>query len=192
MIRTVTYAGALASTNAIVTSHATSASPLTLSGAGLNGSIGAALNLLPRTVTITTTSHAGSYVDGSHVVVTGTDLNGATVSETLAIVGTDGGQTLVGVQGFISFTSIAMDAQADTSGAFTVGVRDVVFTGGPRPATIRVATTGNIKLGYADYSDVIKSLVVGEHVPCTPNKLYGDSSTTAQDITVFLSSFPVK
>lgn len=113
---------AVASTvNAIVTTHASSASILTLSGAGLNGTIGAGTMTPPRHVTIVLNSNANW--DATNVVVTGVDERGETISETLAIPDT-GGATLTTVAFFKSVTSIVFDAQSGTGGSFTVGISD--------------------------------------------------------------------
>lgn len=185
-MKTVSYSAALASANAIKTSIATVAAPVTYSGGGLNGAIGAAANALPRTITVTAAAHAASYVAGSTITITGTDSQGTVQSEVLTLVGTDGTETLVTTHGFRTVTSVAIAAQADTLGAFTVGVRDVVF-GPDKPFAIRATAAGDLKLGYAGgtVTDTIPALAAKETVQVSPDKIYGDSSTTVVGMTVF-------
>ncbi len=185
-MRTVTYA-ALAVANAIVTSLASTTGIQTLTGAGLTGAIGAARMPLPRTLTVTLSTHAAAYVAASTVVITGLDCDGLIISETFTIVGTGGGVTIVGTEAFIKVTSVVIAAQATALGAFTVGVRDVVCNPLTLPEGFRVGGAGNLKLGYPDgTTDTLTSLAVNTTIPCNPSIVYGDTDTTATLITLFV------
>jgi hypothetical protein len=181
--RTYTFPGVLIDIDAIKSSIATVADEVTYSGVDLNGVIGATAMQAPRTVTATLAASAGSYVASSTITITGTDYRGAVLVEVLTIVGTDGTETLVGTKGFATVVSILIEAQFDTSGAFSFGVQDVMLNG----CGIRVGTAGHVKLGFADgNTDAPQSLAVGEYLPTGFNKLFGSSATTAQNITVFV------
>jgi hypothetical protein len=154
--------------NGIKTSIATAASVATYTGAALNG---ASATPLPDSKTgfaqwpaATASSSAGSYVDGSTIVFTGT-YHGAAVTRTATVVGTGGNATFIAdgpVDGAI--TSIVVAAQTNTSGAWTFGFVDLecpVTSIGDgkfkrRPWTkARGSTAANIgfyrKSGAADY-----------------------------------------
>jgi len=185
-MKTVTYTAALAVANAIKTSIATVASIATYSGVALNGAIGQAVMNPPRTISVTAAASAGSYVAGSTIVITGRDSQGSLITETLTLVGTDGTETLVTTQGFKSVTSIVIAAQVNTSGAWTVGVRDVAF-GPDKPYAIRAVATGALKLGYGGGSvtDIIPAVAALETLQVSPDKIYGDASTTVVGMTLF-------
>lgn len=109
---------AAASVNSIKTSIATSASDQTYSGSALNGTIGAGTIDPPRNMTVTSSSHAD--VNAVAVVFTGTDLNGATITDTITL--TDNGNTTdVGVKAFRTVTSIFVPANGGTGGALQFG-----------------------------------------------------------------------
>jgi hypothetical protein len=125
---TKTYTSAqLADADGIKTSIATVASPVTYVPADFNGALvsgsGRVAIPLPRTVTISRSSSANSY-SVSPIVITGT-FDGQTVTESLTPANDDGNDTLYGNQPFHYVTSIAIPAQANTSGAFTIGVGDI-------------------------------------------------------------------
>lgn len=173
--------GALPVTNSIKTSIATVAGPASYSGAGLNGAIGAAAMELPRTVSVTTSAHAASYVAGSTITFTGTDKDGNVLIEALALVATGGGETIVGVKGFMQITQIDVQAQADTLGTFTFGTQDIVV---PGSRYVIIGTTGDLHVTYANGSQsTIPKIPVGQYA-MSVSKIWGDSKTTAQDITV--------
>lgn len=175
-------AGALAVTNAIKMSIASAATPQSYSGAALNGAIGAAAMELPRTVSVTTSAHAGSYVPASTVTFTGTDKDGNAITEALALVATNGGETIVGLKGFMQITQIDVQAQNDASGAFTFGVQDIVV---PGCRVVRVGTGGDLHVTYASgIQSTIPKVQAGESRPMNVTKVWGDSKTTAQDITI--------
>ena len=115
--------------NGIKTSIATAATIATYTGAAING---ASATPLPDSKTgyaqwpsATASSSAGSYVDASTVVFTGT-YKGAAVTRTATVVGTGGNTTFVAdgpVDGAV--TKIVVGAQVNTSGAWTFGFVDL-------------------------------------------------------------------
>lgn len=182
--KTVTFAGALAVANAIVTTLATSAAPQTVNGAGLNGAQAGGPFPLPRTVSVTTAAHAGSYKTGAGNVITvkGTDKTGASVQDVLTLTQVNGGETVATAQAFATVTEIDIPAENDALGSFTFGVFDVVtqFRG------VRVGTPNS---GFVHYTcqldgskDRIAQLQAGERLEIVGVAILGD--TTAQDLTL--------
>jgi hypothetical protein len=185
--RSISYAAAAANAvvNALVTSSATAASPVTYTGGTLNGSQGSNVIAIPRNVLATLAVGVGAYVAGSTITVTGLDGNGSPLTEVLTIVGTGGGTTILGQKFFSQVTSIAVQAQATTGGSFQFGVQDSLVN----CRQMRVGTAGNLHVGYATPSgivnDTIPSVQAGEAIPALVYVLYGDATTTAQNITVY-------
>lgn len=178
----VSFAGVLASANAILTSFATSSSPVVKSI--FTGALAGGPFNTTRTVSVTTTTHASTYNIVDPIVVTGTDLAGNIITENLALTLVNGNETIVGLKGFLTVTSIAIPAQVDALGTFTFGVKDVILTTGCR--RFRCGTTGNIKVTCLQDSalDTIPSVQAGELIELAITKLWG-STTTAQNITIF-------
>ena len=108
-------------TDAIKTSIATVAAPANYVGVALNGVIGAGTIDPPRCFYVKSTVAAAQYTAGSTVTATGT-LAGAVVTDVLTIVGTGGGEHLIGDQYFDAITAIDIEAQAGVGGAFEFGV----------------------------------------------------------------------
>lgn len=106
--------------DAFVTAFATSTSPVTKSGAGLNGVVGTDTMAVPRPVTITLSNSANSYV-ASAITVTGIDITGATVTSQVTPSGVNGNETLETTKCFVSVTSVAFPAQGNTNGSIKVG-----------------------------------------------------------------------
>lgn len=181
--KTITLAGALTNTNAIKTSVATVASPVTYSTTGINGSIGLTTMKANRIITATSTSAVASYVPGSVITITGTDSTGAVQTDTMTVVGADGGESLATTKFFKTVVSITIAAQVDTAGAWVFGVSDASV---PSCIQLRVGTTpGTLHLGFADGStDTILAVALGEAVPTSCNRIYADS--TAVGITAFI------
>jgi len=118
----------VADVDAIKTSIASSASPVSYSGAALNGVIGAGAISPPRNITITTTTHAD--IDAVVVVVTGTDINGDALTENITL--TDGGGvTDAGLKAFASVEQVDIPAQGGTGGALTIGFGARIGLGKP-------------------------------------------------------------
>ena len=183
--------------NGIKTTIATAASVATYTGAALNG---ASTTPLPDSKTgfaqwpaATATSSAGSYVDASTVVFTGT-YHGVAVTRTATVVGTGGNATFIAdgpVDGAI--TSIVVGAQVNTSGAWTFGfvdlecpvrsIGDDKFRRLPWQR-VRGSTAANIGFvrnsGVADYVPCI----AGEQHPMEITRLK-TSTTTVTLVTLY-------
>lgn len=181
----VTFAGALASANAVVTSLATAAAPVTLTGAGLTGTTAGTFTA-PRTVSVTTAASVGSYSIGvpNAITVIGTDYLGFAIQDTLVLTATGGGETITSTKAFLAVTEIDLPAQVDTSGHWTFGVRDVML---PAPVSRVMAGTSasaNLHLGYdSGVKDTILKVPAGVPLPLSPRWIYSDS--TASDISVW-------
>jgi hypothetical protein len=183
-MHTTSYATALNDIDAIKTSIATVAAPVTYSPA-YNGVIGTINSMIPaRTLTVTSAANPGSYVAGSTITITGTDAAGRVLVEVFTHVGTGGGETLVGTKGFETVTSILVAAQADTSGAWSFGVRDVLCD--VKPYMIRANGAGDLKVSFDDGStDTIPAMAAKEYITFAPTKVFGDSGTTITGLTLF-------
>jgi hypothetical protein len=110
----------------ILESLASATTAQTLTGASLDGvlmSAGAIAGSEARNITAATSANAGSYVDGSQIVVQGKK-DGQPVEVRFTIVGTDGGQTFTGYLMFdpLEPLTVILPACVNTGGAFTVGV----------------------------------------------------------------------
>ena len=116
----------IADPDAIKTSIATVAAAVSYTGVALNGAdanpgpatptpshTDNVVTDVPQYPTATASSSAGSYVDGSEVVFTGT-YGGAAKSRTATVVGTDGNATFVADGPLDTVSTVAVDAQADT------------------------------------------------------------------------------
>lgn len=114
---------AAADADGIKTSIASAIADVTYSGVALNGVVGAGTMSPPRNITITTSSHAN--IDAVDVLVTGTDVNGAIMTEEITLTN-GGGATNEGVKAFASVTSILVPAQSGTGGALTFGFGGIV------------------------------------------------------------------
>jgi hypothetical protein len=188
--RTVTLSGTtiLAVTNAVVTSLATQTTPDVLAGVGLTGAkaggpyVGTGTSVAPRAITVTTSASAGAYLIGTPITVKGTDRAGNTIQDTLTLTQTGGGETISSAKGFATVTEIDIPAMANTAGAFTFGIGDVVM--GFR--YIRVGTAGNVTYRCAQdgSTDTIDSVTAGEWMPVAGSALSSAASTTAQNITL--------
>lgn len=182
--RSVSFAGSLNNNNSIKTNVASSASPASYSGAGLDGSYGNGSLVLPRQISVTLTSHTGSYTLNSKVTLTGTDYSGAVQTEQLTITNANGGITLLSTKYFLTVTQVDIEAQVDTLGQFKVGTRDVLATSAK---AMRCGTAGDIKIEFEDgTTDTIPKVQAGEQIPCMFKILHGDTTTTAQDITIYI------
>lgn len=122
-----TYTATPEDDDAIKTSIATSASAATYSGAGLNGVIGAGAIRFTQRISATTSASVGTYKTGAGnaITVTGTNEAGDTITDTITLSASGGGETKTTTKGFASVTSIAVPGQNDTSGTFKFGVEDI-------------------------------------------------------------------
>jgi hypothetical protein len=175
--------GALAAPTSIKTSVATSASPALYVTTDINGAVGLATFTCPRTISATLASHASSYVNNSKITVTGLDDVGTSISDILTITGTGGNKTITGTKFFMSVVSIAIEAQADTLGAFTFGQADAVVNANQ----VRVGVAGDLTIKCRDAANTvgtIYSVQIGEAVPVEIAIVY--ASSTAQAITAYI------
>lgn len=107
-----------ADADGFITNIASAATAQTLSGASLNGAIGAAAMLPPRNVVLVLSNHADW--DLTTAVVTGEDEEGRVVQEAL-VIPNGGNATVTGVQHFRKITSLYIPAQSGTGGTATMG-----------------------------------------------------------------------
>lgn len=107
-----------ANADAIIATIASASTAQTISGAGLDGAVGAGEMFPPRNVTLTLSSHANW--DATEAVVTGTDEDGRVIQETLLIPDA-GNATVTGVRHFRTVTSLYIPAQSGTAGTATLG-----------------------------------------------------------------------
>ena len=127
--RSVSYSAAeLDQANGVKTSFATSASVVNMIASDWNGAAVANAGTTwakrcARTITITRSSSVGSYTTTA-ITITG-KRGGVTVTETLTPANANGGDVLRGTQLFDAPPTISLPAQANTSGAFQIGVADV-------------------------------------------------------------------
>lgn len=158
----------------IKTSIATVASAVTYTGAAINGTTATAGIATPspsgntrvaQYPIIVASSSAGSYVNGSTAVFTGTRDNKPATS-TATIVGTDGNATFVGDSPLETCSSIAIGAQANTSGAFTMGWQDVAcpLRGGVLEPfrVLRPTSTGNVVVTCGSGDDATIPVTAGD------------------------------
>jgi hypothetical protein len=110
---------ALADVDAIVATGATTTGIQTLTGATLDGVVGYRTMAAARRITLVLSSHADW--DATTAVLTGKDIDGNTITESLAIPN-GGAVTLTSTKRYRSVTSLVIPAQSGTGGTFTVGV----------------------------------------------------------------------
>ncbi len=183
-MKTASYATALNDIDAIKTSIATVAAPVTYATTDINGVIGLTAMSPARTLTVTTAAHALAYSVGSTVTVTGVDAAGRVLTEVFTLTATNGGETLVGTKGFAGVVSIAIGAQLLTLGAFSIGVRDILC--GKTPYMIRANGAGDLHVAFDDASeDTIPAMAAKEYITFSPTKVFGDSATTITGLTLF-------
>jgi hypothetical protein len=195
--RTKTYAsGALIDTDGVLESVATSATAQDIDGEDLDG---AALGDdgyldLPRTLTVTLSSSAGSY-STDPIVVRGKRGAEDVVAE-FEPPTADGDVTLRHPQAFDRVISIHIPEQVDTSGAITVGVENICAPAGDRFAGVELAATGNLHVQYGEqdgsHTDVIAvpAALVGYVKMIAPSRIITNpaaSSPTAVGITLYLT-----
>jgi hypothetical protein len=108
-----------ADTDAISTANASATTKQTLSGAALDGVVGAAVFWPPRNVTLTFNSH--SDWNDTVAIVRGLDAYGAPHEEAF-LVPEGGNVTLQGSGGFTKVTSVDVPAATGTNGVLDVGL----------------------------------------------------------------------
>lgn len=114
-------------TDAILATGGSTAGIQTLTGASLDGLIGTDAMVPPRRLSMTFDAHTDW--DATTAVITGTDQDGAVITENFAIPN-GGAATVDGALYFASVTSVVIPAQTSTGGTFTVGVRASVTADG--------------------------------------------------------------
>lgn len=112
----------LASENGLVNDPiATSLSPMTLSGAQLDGALAAVAPFKPgRPVQVTTALAPGAYNTTDPIEITGKLDNGVSFTDKLYLTA-DGGETVVGLWSFRAPTSVLIPEQLLTTGTLTLG-----------------------------------------------------------------------
>ena len=149
---------ALAAPAAIIATGGSTGGSQTITGAGLNGTVGGGVISPPRALSLTLSS-SGDWM-ATTATVTGKDVDGRVITDTFAIPN-GGDDTVFGASGkhFAKVTSVAIPAQDGTAGTFTLGTRapvTAVATGGTHVVcTAPVAgelhsfelVTGNVTLG---------------------------------------------
>jgi hypothetical protein len=109
--------------DAFKTNLASSASPQTISGAGLNGVVGTGLLRQARNVTITLSNSADW--DATEATVFGLDAHGLPIGEVLDIPN-GGNATVASKLIFSAVTSVEIPAQSGTGGTGTIGFGDLL------------------------------------------------------------------
>lgn len=191
--RTKTYAAAaLSDLDGILASFATTTAEASFDasdfdGAAIAADIGA-LDL-PRTVTITLDNSPGAF-STDPIVVTG-KRGGAVVTEEFEPSTADGNETLFGNQPFDTITSIVFPAQADTDGAFTVGVGDICAPAGGTFQGVELAATGTLHVQYGENAGVTDAIVVpaalvGFVKTIAPTRILTGTGETTVGVTVYL------
>lgn len=144
-------APAASATALIATGGASSGSQQTIAAADMNGTLGNTELFPPRNVTLTLSSHADW--DATTAVVTGTDENGAVVTENLTIPN-GGDATVTGATAFRTITSLLIPAQSGTGGTFTFGVGSVFGTVDHLVEGVVLRDTSRSAVAYAQYENV--------------------------------------
>jgi len=192
-----TFSSAIAVLNSIKASIATAATVQTYTGAALDG---ASASPLPGGKTgfaqwpaATASSSAGSYINASTVVFTGT-YKGVAVTRTATVSGTGGNATFIAdgpVDGAV--TKIVVGAQSNTSGAWTFGFVDLecrkILVDGTTYRSepwrqVRGGSVGNVGIVLLDDTAEILPCIEGEVHPVLISRLK-TSTTTCTTITLY-------
>jgi hypothetical protein len=183
-ISTASIVGAVGVVDAIKVSVATVHTSATdYTGVALDGTLAGGPYSLTRSVSVTTSTHTGTYNIVDPIVFTGTDLYGNVQTENLFLTLVNGNETVAGVKAFKTVTNIHVPIQVDTLGTFKFGVQDAFVT--DQCVDFRVGTSGNLKVTHND--GTVDTLAVGnlEHLSISPAKIWGTSATTAQNLILF-------
>ncbi len=167
-------ASSVLNATAIKTSVATAAAGAIYSGAALNGGdvidniaypTPSGLTGVAQYPIAVAASNAGSYVNGSTIVFSGT-YGGVAATSTATVVGTDGNATFVGNNPLDTVSSITVAAQVNTSGAWTFGFNDVACktrNGNVEPfRMLRPTSTGNVVITCGSGHDATVPVVAGD------------------------------
>lgn len=143
--------GDLADEDALLTTTATSTSPVTLTS--FNGAQAGVTMVAARPITITTAIASGAYNITDPIVVTGPLGNGETFAESIYLTNTNGGETIPTIFPFGSPTSIALPAMLLTTGSYTIGydaspdtIRGTLLQRAAKFAEMRVARGGALTI----------------------------------------------
>lgn len=132
--------------DAIKTSIATVAAATTYSGAQLNGVTGeGALPGRSAGISITASSSVGSYSTAA-ILVTGLNWRSEIITESIALTTANGNEVIQTTLGFYKCTSVAFPPMVNTSGAFKIGVKDLLFQPAARGFHAGKATSGDYKI----------------------------------------------
>jgi hypothetical protein len=183
----------------IKTAVATSASGVLYSGAAINGTTVTANIAYPSPSGLSgcaqypiavASNSAGSYVANSLIVFTGTR-DGKPATSTATVVGTGGNATFVGDQPLESCSSVTIEAQANTSGQWTLGWNDIAcpLRGGSLEPfrVLRPTSTGNVVVTCGSGHDATIPVVAGdpdEIVDITRVK-FSSTSTTVTTLKLY-------
>lgn len=181
-------AAKLKDADGLKTSVATAATAQSYTGGALNGTLdlGGASDCASYPC-FTSTSNAGSYVNGSAIVFVGT-YAGAAVERTALITGTDGGQTEIVADGPLdvgSVTQIRVAAQVNTGGAFTFGFTGLCpkkdRAGRNREWRVVARAAGSVVVGYVNGGTDTLVMIASEVHPVPVARIY---ATTGVAVTV--------
>lgn len=172
----------------IKTSVATAATAQSYTGGALNGTLNlSGASDCASIPCFSSTSNAGSYVNGSAIVFVGT-YGGQSVERTALITGTDGGQTEVVADGPLdvgSVTQIRVAAQVNTGGQFTFGFTGLLpkktAQGHFREWRIVARAAGSAVVGYQNGGTDTLVMIASEVHPVPVARIY---ATTGIALTV--------
>lgn len=190
--RSKSYASGKLTVNNGIATVATTTGTQALTTANFTGSeilTGGVLDL-PRAVTVTLSSHAGSYTTNP-IVITGTR-SGKTVTQSLTPSGANGNETLRGTQAFDKLTGIAIPAQNDALGQFSFGVGDICSPAGDNFCGVELAANGTLNIQYGEQANAPKdaiTLPANAYRAITPSRILTDPGLavpTTVGITVYL------
>jgi hypothetical protein len=201
LARTAHYfaAAALNVTNGIKVSVATATTPQSYSGAALDGALLTAtggIKYCPRTVTVTTAALVGAYAVGAPnaIVITGMR-GGVQITESLALVAANGGETIRGTQAFDMITQIDVPAQVLNTGHFTFGVGDLcaMARGGTVCSWFKPDADGFVRCRFDENGDRDDSLPVKAQVceDVAPRRILTDQSLTnptSVGVTIYIAA----
>lgn len=191
--RSKSYAAAdTADADGVKVSIASSASPVayTNAGADFNGAAIAAGGVLdlPRTISVSLSTSSGSY-NTVAIVLTGRR-GGHTVTESLTPTTQNGNETLRGAQAFDVLESVAIPAQVNASGAFTIGTQDICAPCGDVFSAVKVHADGTLYVGYGDVgtqSDAIPIVVANQNIErIAAARVLTGTGKTIVGVTVYL------
>jgi hypothetical protein len=180
--KTKTITTPLADDDAIKTSIATSTSVATYTGGAINGALAANQAPLAWTLTVTTSTHASTYNTVDPIVITGLDVEGNTITESLTLTAANGNETVSGTKAFSKVTQIVVPAQTDALGTFKFGVKDLVLVGCRQ---IRCTAGAILKVGFEDgTTDTWPAALDGERFDVDVKKIFSTGTTLAGGFTI--------